>query len=131
MQNELTFEQALEYIHARPRLQLTGDEASRRAASFLSKLGNPGRGLQIVHITGTNGKGSAAAMLSSMLTASGRKTGLFISPYVLEFRERIQIDGKMIPPDALALLVEKTMDAVNEMEREGQPVNEFILDFGL
>lgn len=131
MQNELTFEQALEYIHARPRLQLTGDEASRRAAAFLSKLGNPGRGLQIVHITGTNGKGSAAAMLSSMLTASGRKTGLFISPYVLEFRERIQIDGKMIPPDALALLVERTMDAVNEMEREGQPVNEFILDFGL
>lgn len=131
MHQNLTFEQTLEYIHARPRLQLIGDEASRRAAAFLSKLGNPGRNLKIIHITGTNGKGSAAAMFSSMLTASGRKTGLFISPYVLEFRERIQIDQKMIPHQALAQLVERVMSAVDEMEREGHPVNEFILDFGL
>ena len=84
MNSTLTFQQAIEYIHARPRLRLEGDEASSRAADFLHKLGNPGRGLRLVHITGTNGKGSVAAMLSSMLTASGCKTGLFISPYVLE-----------------------------------------------
>ena len=131
MNSTLTFQQAIEYIHARPRLRLEGDEASSRAAAFLHKLGNPGRGLRMVHITGTNGKGSAAAMLSSMLTASGCKTGLFISPYVLEFRERIQIDREMIPPQALAQLVEMAAGAVEEMEREGTPVNEFILDFGL
>lgn len=126
-----TFQQAIGYIHARPRLRLEGDEASSRAAAFLHRLGNPGRGLRLVHITGTNGKGSAAAMLSSMLTASGCRTGLFISPYVLEFRERIQIDHEMIPKKALVRLVEQAAGAVEEMDREGTPVNEFILDFGL
>ena len=126
-----TFQQAIGYIHARPRLRLEGDEASSRAAAFLHRLGNPGRGLRLVHITGTNGKGSAAAMLSSMLTASGCRTGLFISPYVLEFRERIQIDHEMIPQEALVRLVEQAAGAVEEMDREGTPVNEFILDFGL
>ena len=54
--------------------------------------------LQCIHIAGTNGKGSLAAMTSAILTAAGYKTGLTISPYVVDFRERFQIDGEMIPP---------------------------------
>lgn len=60
-----------------------------------------------MHIAGTNGKGSLAAMTAAILTAAGYKTGLTISPYVVEFRERFQIDGQMIPPRTLASLTQK------------------------
>ena len=64
-------------------------------------------------------KGSLAAMTSSILTAAGYKTGLTISPYVVDFRERFQIDGEMIPPRTLANLTEKVLDAIDAIEAEG------------
>lgn len=70
-------------------------------------------------LAGTNGKGSLAAMTSSILTAAGYKTGLTISPYVVDFRERFQIDGEMISPRTLASLTQKVMDAVDAIEAEG------------
>lgn len=82
-------------------------------------LGNPEKELQCIHIAGTNGKGSLAAMTSSILTAAGYKTGLTISPYVVDFRERFQIDGEMIPPRTLANLTEKVLDAIDAIEGEG------------
>ena len=59
----------------------------------------------IVHVAGTNGKGSTSTMISCMLSAAGYRTGLFTSPYVIDFRERMQIDGEMIPPEELASTV--------------------------
>ena len=78
-----------------------------RMQNLCDHLGNPEKELQCIHIAGTNGKGSLAAMTSSILTAAGYKTGLTISPYVVDFRERFQIDGEMIPPRTLANLTEK------------------------
>ena len=75
--------------------------------------------IKIIQIIGTNGKGSLAAMTSAILTAAGYKTGLTISPYVVDFRERFQIDGEMIPPRTLANLTEKVLDAIDAIEAEG------------
>ena len=80
---------------------------------------DPEKDLQCIHIAGTNGKGSLAAMTASILTAAGYKTGLTISPFVVEFRERFQIDGQMIPPRTLAQLTEKVMDAIDDIRQEG------------
>lgn len=120
----MTYQEALEYIHTRPRF--TPERASIRMEQLLGKLGHPEQALSFVHVTGTNGKGSVSAMLAGMLRAAGKKTGLFISPYILEFRERIQINGEMIPQGDLARLVGRLRPAIEEMEREGGPVNEFM-----
>ena len=68
-----------------------------RISELLRRTGSPEKNLSFVHTAGTNGKGSTCALVSSVLSAAGYKTGLFISPYVLEFRERFMINGRMIP----------------------------------
>ncbi len=78
-----------------------------RVGELLRQLGDPQKELKFVHIAGTNGKGSCAAMTASVLRAAGYKTGLFTSPYLLRFSERMQIDGREIAPEALARLVER------------------------
>ena len=72
-----------------------------RIAALMEALGNPQQDLKFVHIAGTNGKGSCAAMAASVLGAAGYKTGLFTSPYLCRFQERMQINGEQIPDDAL------------------------------
>ena len=96
---------AIEYIHSLGRF--SGKPGLHRITALCEALGNPQDRLKFVHLAGTNGKGSLAAMTSSILTAAGYKTGLTISPYVVDFRERFQIDGEMIPPRTLANLTEK------------------------
>ena len=64
-------------------------------------LQHPYRDLKFIHITGSNGKGSVALKTATILSAAGFKTGLFISPHLYTFRERIQIDGKMIEMEAI------------------------------
>ena len=73
---------------------LPGVEASRK---LLAAVGNPQKGLVFIHIAGTNGKGSTAAFLHEILKQSGIKTGLFTSPHLIEFEERIRINGEKIP----------------------------------
>ena len=99
----MTTQQAIEALHALPRMG-QGAPGLARMQNLCDHLGNPEKELQCIHIAGTNGKGSLAAMTSSILTAAGYKTGLTISPYVVDFRERFQIDGEMIPPRTLANL---------------------------
>ena len=108
---------AIEYIHSLGRF--TGKPGLHRIKALCEALGNPQDRLKFVHLAGTNGKGSLAAMTSSILTAAGYKTGLTISPYVVDFRERFQIDGEMIPPRTLANLTEKVIDAIDAIEAEG------------
>lgn len=99
----MTYEEALDYISSvswqgsRPGLE--------RISAMMDALGNVQDGLKFVHIAGTNGKGSVSAMVSSVLTAAGYRTGLFISPYIMRFNERMQIDGQPISDDALAEVV--------------------------
>lgn len=114
----MTTQQAIEALHALPRMG-QGAPGLARMQNLCDHLGNPEKELQCIHIAGTNGKGSLAAMTSSILTAAGYKTGLTISPYVVDFRERFQIDGEMIPPRTLANLTEKVLDAIDAIETEG------------
>ena len=97
--------EALGYIHnvswrdTRPGLE--------RISALLDHLGNPQKHLRFVHIAGTNGKGSTAAMLASVLTAAHYRTGLYTSPYITRFNERIQVDGQQIPDDRICALTER------------------------
>ena len=126
----MTTQQAIEALHALPRMG-QGAPGLARMQNLCDHLGNPEKELQCIHIAGTNGKGSLAAMTSSILTAAGYKTGLTISPYVVDFRERFQIDGEMIPPRTLANLTEKVLDAIDAIEAEGGIVRITITDRGV
>ena len=78
-----------------------------RIEQLLSRLGNPHRSLKIVHVAGTKGKGSTCRMIESVLRAAGYRTGLFISPHLHTFCERIQVSGSMIERDEVAALVDE------------------------
>ena len=77
-----------------------------RTQELLRRMGNPEKKLKFIHIAGTNGKGSTAAMLSSILRKAGYRTGLFTSPYVYRFHERMQVDGEEISDDDLCACTE-------------------------
>lgn len=85
-------------------------------AELLSKLGNPQEKLKYIHIAGTNGKGSCAAMAAAVMKASGYKTGLFTSPYLYSFNERMQINGKQIGNDTLAEIATEVRAAAEAAE---------------
>ena len=82
-----------------------------RTRALLAALGNPEKALKFVHITGSNGKGSTAAMLASVLTAAGYRTGLFTSPHLYRFNERFQVNGAPIPDAALDRLAKRVLAA--------------------
>lgn len=109
--------EALDYIHGVDKFgMILGLDSIRE---LLRRLGNPQKNLNIVHIAGTNGKGSTAAFLSSVLVESGYKTGLYTSPFLERFNERIRIDGEEIDNQRLADCVEKVKEKVEEMVSEG------------
>lgn len=85
---------------------------------LLSLLGNPQNGMKFIHIAGTNGKGSVCAYIQSILTDAGFVTGKFISPHMLDERERISIDGKLISPDDFDSLMEKVQAVANHIETD-------------
>ena len=93
--------------------------------TLLSLLGEPQKKLRFIHIAGTNGKGSTTVMCASVLREAGYRTGMFVSPYVLTFRERIQVDGQMIPEEEIAKLCEKIQLAVEKMTQSGIAPAEF------
>ncbi len=87
-----------------------------RVEVLLEGVGNPERSLKIVHVTGTNGKGSFVAMLSSILTHSSLKVGSFTSPYLYEMRESIRIGGEPISEETMLSLLERLGDIADKME---------------
>lgn len=92
----------------------TGYEVSRQ---ILKKLGNPQEGIPFVHVAGTNGKGSVTAFLCRILEQTGRKVGMFTSPHLVDFEERIRINGRMIPKEEVTRLGNRLL----EMEFELPP----------
>ena len=100
----MNYNEALEYIHGiswtfcKPGLE--------RIEALCESLGHPERELRFVHVAGTNGKGSFCSMLSEVLRAAGYKVGLFTSPYIYEFNERMRVNGRNIPDDTLAEITE-------------------------
>lgn len=119
----MTYDNALEYIHS--FLKFGSKPGLERIEALLTKLGNPQKNLRIVHVAGTNGKGSVSTMLSNIFRAEGKKTGLFTSPYIVDFCERIQIDGEMISHEKLTSLTERIKPIVEELNNEGIEPTEF------
>lgn len=110
----MNYDQALAYIHA---VHWQGHKPGLdRIRTLLEALGNPHQKLQFVHIAGTNGKGSTAAMVDSCLRAAGYKVGMFTSPFINRFNERIQVNGIPIPDQDLVQLVEQVQPAAQAME---------------
>lgn len=116
----MTYEEALSYIHGIPKFRrpLGNDQLE----NLLGALGNPHKKLKFIHIAGTNGKGSCAAMTAEILKNAGIKTGMFTSPFVVRFNERIQIDGSEIGNEELA---EYTKCVKTAMEENEAYVSEF------
>lgn len=119
----MNYENSVKYIHS--LLKFGMNLGLERISALLNELGNPQEKLEFVHVAGTNGKGTTSTMLSSILCAAGKKTGLFTSPYVFDFCERIQINNKNIPHDDLALVVEKVKNACDRLSAKGTEPTEF------
>jgi len=99
----MSIKDTLEYIHS---VKWQGSKPGlERTQELLKALGNPEKKLKFVHVAGTNGKGSTSALISSVLCSAGYKTGLFISPYVICFNERISVNGVYISDDELEKMV--------------------------
>ncbi len=122
----MTAEEIVSAIHSRSRFSASASLA--RISRLMERLGNPQDRYPCIHIAGTNGKGSVAAMVDAALRASGYRTGLFTSPYLVDFRERIQVNRRLIPEEQLIACYESVMAAETELETDGmEPVNEFEL----
>ena len=110
----MDYKEALDYIGG--STWFGAEPGLDRIRELLESLGRPQDRLKAVHIAGTNGKGSCAAMLAAILKASGYKTGLFTSPYIQRFNERMQINGKQIEDDTLADIVAAVKPAAESMD---------------
>ena len=105
--------EAIEYIHSVCwKGSIPGLE---RTQTLLSLMGNPEKKLKFVHIAGTNGKGSTAAMTASILRKAGYRTGLYTSPYIYRFHERMQVDGEPISDEDLAAITEYVKPLASSM----------------
>lgn len=93
---------------------------TERMEELLELLGNPQDRLKIIHIAGTNGKGSVLAYLSTILTEAGYRVGRYVSPTLFSYRERIQVNGEYIDREAFARLMTRTAEAMEEMKRQGK-----------
>lgn len=116
-----TYQQVLEYLYSQlPIFQRTGQAAYKDNLDNTIKLDEmfdfPHRTFKSIHIAGTNGKGSVSHMLASVLQEAGYKTGLYTSPHLKDFRERIRVNGEMITEDAVVKFTESFM-AKNETEK--------------
>ncbi|MBF7096881.1 bifunctional folylpolyglutamate synthase/dihydrofolate synthase [Alkalibacter mobilis] len=115
----MNYEEALEYISG---TYMFGIKLGlENIGILLNKLNNPQDKLKYVHVAGTNGKGSTSHMIHYTLKESGYKVGLFISPFLEEFTERIQINGQKIEKNRLGKVTETIKNAVADMMREGHP----------
>ena len=85
----------------------------------MKRLDYPQREMKVIHVAGTNGKGSVCAFLASILTRAGKKTGLFTSPHLVEITERIVIQGEQVGREAFAGAFARVKRAVDEMEKDG------------
>ena len=109
----MTYQEALTYIHS---ISWRGSKPGlERINGMMEQLGNVQEDLQFIHIAGTNGKGSVSAMLSSVLTAAGYRTGLFISPYIMRFNERMQVNGMPISDEELAEIIAEVQPVAESM----------------
>lgn len=114
----MTYSEAIDYLYnSRPYGKIK--YGLFRMEELMQRLGNPQNDYPVIHITGTNGKGSVAAMLQSVLSAHGFRTGLNISPHIVTFRERIQLNGSYISEDEVVDLIELLKPHLQAMDARG------------
>ncbi|MBO5649556.1 MAG: bifunctional folylpolyglutamate synthase/dihydrofolate synthase [Clostridia bacterium] len=114
----MTYQETLAWLHSMPRTHKK--PTLDRIRTLLDALGSPHDALagRFIHVTGTNGKGSVCAMITSALQAQGYRVGRFISPFIMEFRERIEINGACISEEELSALADRIRPVVNRYTQE-------------
>ena len=116
----MTYQQTIDYLYAsQPAFHLVGAAAYKPGLGntyrLMAHLGNPHERLRAVHIAGTNGKGSTSHLIAAALQAQGYRVGLFTSPHLVDFRERIRISGEMIPEEMVIQFVENNRAFLDEV----------------
>ena len=114
----MNYTEAVDYIETIPKF--TVKHPPEHTRELLSRLGNPQEGIKIIHVAGTNGKGSVCAYLNAMLLAGGKKTGLFTSPHLVRINERFQINGEDVSDEQFLDAFLKVEKAAKEYEAEGE-----------
>jgi dihydrofolate synthase/folylpolyglutamate synthase len=113
----MDYENALEYLHG--TLKFGSKLGLERITKLLDLMGNPQKSLKFIHVAGTNGKGSTTAFINSILIESGYRTGMFTSPYIERFTERIRIDNQEISADELAEIIDYVKVRIDLMQDSG------------
>ena len=116
----MNYQETLEFLYERlPQFTRIGEAAYKKdihnTVALCEALNNPQCGFKSIHIAGTNGKGSVSHMLASILQEAGYKTGLYTSPHLYDFRERIRIDGKMISKDEVVDFTNRILPLIDQI----------------
>lgn len=114
------YAESIEYLYSIGNEILSMKLGLDAIRELCGELGNPQERFPAIHIAGTNGKGSTAAMVESVLRAAGIRTGIYISPHLVSITERIRVDGEMIPPEDFARLATRVRTAGERLHREGR-----------
>ncbi len=117
----MNYQETIEFLYSKlPMFSRIGESAIKKdltnTLALSHRLGNPHTQFRSIHIAGTNGKGSVSHMLASVLQSAGYKTGLYTSPHLRDFRERIKINGQMIPEEAVIRFVKTQMHTIEEVQ---------------
>lgn len=112
----MNYKEAVNYIHSSLRFGV--NLGLERVKRLLEILGNPHKKIKCIHVAGTNGKGSTVAMISQILIEAGYKVGMYTSPYIEDFEERIQINNNNISKEDLCTIIKQVKNAVDKMEEE-------------
>lgn len=117
----MTYQEALDWVHGQLKFGIR--PGLERMAWMLKELGNPQDNLKAVHIVGTNGKGSTVNALQTIFTQAGYEVGTFTSPYIIDFKERISLNGQMISEEDLLDLVNRVKPVVERLPKETEHEN--------
>lgn len=117
----MTYQQTLDYLYSKlPMFTRVGAVALKKdlhnTLAMCAKLGDPQKKFKSIHVGGTNGKGSTSHMLAAILQQAGYKTGLYTSPHLKDFRERIRINGKMVAKQFVKDFVASQQEIIQEIE---------------
>ena len=113
----MTYEEAEAYINSVPKF--TSKNKPENTQELICRIGHPERKMKVVHVAGTNGKGSVCAFLSTMLAAGGKRCGLFTSPHLVKINERFQINNIPVSDEIFLRAYDKVMKIVKEMQDDG------------
>ena len=120
----MTYDDSISYIHS--LLKFGIHPGLSRMDSLLNELSSPQKGLKYVHVAGTNGKGSVSTAMSNILIEAGYNVGLYTSPYVTDFLERVQYNGKPVEKRLFSQSVEEVKTAVKKLNKDGELTEEAI-----